>query len=88
MLYSGMQLTFIRGVGQHFTRVAEASGRLCDIMRDSNLCRTSLPNCAKAVFLQRIYLSAFVLLYRTYYNVVKIIFAHGDQPRAKKKKKL
>ncbi|XP_014550022.1 hypothetical protein COCVIDRAFT_32141 [Bipolaris victoriae FI3] len=32
------------GVGQHFTRVAGASGRLCDIMRDSNLCRTSLPN--------------------------------------------
>ncbi|RII04481.1 hypothetical protein CUC08_Gglean011916 [Alternaria sp. MG1] len=32
------------GVGQHFTRVAEASGRLCGIMRDSNLGRTSLPN--------------------------------------------
>jgi hypothetical protein len=60
MLYSGIQLTFIRGVGQHFTRVAEASSRLCGIMRDSNLCRTSLPNEAKAVFLQKIHLSACV----------------------------
>ncbi|KAI1663555.1 Quinate permease [Pyrenophora tritici-repentis] len=29
------------GVGQNFTRVAEASGRLYGIMRDSKLCRAS-----------------------------------------------
>ncbi|KAG9186444.1 hypothetical protein G6011_09552 [Alternaria panax] len=28
-------------VGQNFTRVAEASGRLCDIMQASNLYRAS-----------------------------------------------
>ncbi|KAI1666459.1 hypothetical protein Ptr902_10497 [Pyrenophora tritici-repentis] len=32
------------GVGRNFTRVAEASGRLYGIMRDSKLCRASPPN--------------------------------------------
>jgi hypothetical protein len=38
MLYSGMQLTSIRGVGQKFTRVAEASGRLWGVTTNSTFC--------------------------------------------------
>jgi hypothetical protein len=38
-----MHLTSGRGVGQSFSRVAEASGRLCGIMRHSNLCQITPP---------------------------------------------